>query len=78
MTRTLPKRTTRRVKRNALFPDAAELLRRAEDVRTVPIRHCEICGTDGAELVERRTFDGWVCLDLNGCGRRENRARRVR
>jgi hypothetical protein len=76
MTRPLPKRTTSRLKRNALFPDAAEILRRAEAVQTV--RPCEICGSCEARMIQMQSYDGFVCRDSIGCGRRQNEMRRVR
>lgn len=77
MTRPLPKRTTRRVRRNRLFPDALEVLRRGEAVRVAPVRPCEVCGSEESEKREMRTFDGHVCVDELGCWRRQNKARRV-
>ena len=61
MTRLLPK---------PYFSDAARILDRADRVRTRLVRECEVCGSRGSELRQASTFDGFVCADAAGCGRR--------
>ena len=60
------------------FPDWKRVLERAAEVRTVPVRRCEICASESSALIGMATFDGFVCEDVAGCMRRENKARRVR
>ena len=60
------------------FPDWHRILNRAAQVQTVPERHCEICDTSGAAMTQSKSFDGYVCDDVLGCGRRQNKTRRIR
>jgi len=75
VTRPVPKRTSRRFR--PLFPDADEILRRAEYVAVQPVRHCYLCGS--IESAKRRmvTVDEWQCEDDPGCGRRLLRRERA-